>query len=281
MQRGAMDATAASGGLIKPNDRLDSFERLQIYNQQYWWRLLGTFGTIFADSRGARRAEIRPARRRVSGSCGRRHGRCAILAEAGEFFRASRIGRATRKLALDMARVEWARVVAFDGPVQPPVTHARCATSPGIDLNRPPAVRHGLLDLTFPLDALLGRLKESRGERDRQREQCRVQPAAARRRRLPHGPRRNPIYLAVHRSKIVSVYYKRLRAGSVSASLRARAPAHRSIKPVWWLATEGTDAPEVLAGKVQAWFGEWMSFGWLISRNIGVVNHEPSSASAS
>src|SRR5471032_3186880 len=28
---------------IKPNDRLTSFERLQIYNQQYWWRLLASF----------------------------------------------------------------------------------------------------------------------------------------------------------------------------------------------------------------------------------------------
>src|SRR5882757_3700564 len=25
---------------IKPNDRLTSFDRLEIYNQQYWWRLL-------------------------------------------------------------------------------------------------------------------------------------------------------------------------------------------------------------------------------------------------
>src|ERR1700735_4153164 len=28
---------------IKPNDRLSSFERIQIYNQQYWWRLFGSF----------------------------------------------------------------------------------------------------------------------------------------------------------------------------------------------------------------------------------------------
>src|SRR5690349_7461016 len=38
---------AAAEKYIKPNDRLTSFERLQIYNQQYWWRLLGAFGEDF------------------------------------------------------------------------------------------------------------------------------------------------------------------------------------------------------------------------------------------
>src|SRR5678816_3176842 len=44
MQR---DSAAVAARIIKPNDRLDSFERLQIYNQQYWWRLLGNFGEDF------------------------------------------------------------------------------------------------------------------------------------------------------------------------------------------------------------------------------------------
>ena len=35
-----MGAYAAS--YIKPNDRLTSFERLEIYNRQYWFRVLGS-----------------------------------------------------------------------------------------------------------------------------------------------------------------------------------------------------------------------------------------------
>jgi hypothetical protein len=31
---------------IKSNDRLSSFERLEIYNRQYWFRVLDAFGTI-------------------------------------------------------------------------------------------------------------------------------------------------------------------------------------------------------------------------------------------
>src|ERR1700761_210105 len=33
-------ARQAVGKFIKPNDRLSSFDRLEIYNKQYWFRLL-------------------------------------------------------------------------------------------------------------------------------------------------------------------------------------------------------------------------------------------------
>src|ERR1700734_1320483 len=32
---------------IKPNDRLSSFERLEIYNRQYWFRLISAFTEDF------------------------------------------------------------------------------------------------------------------------------------------------------------------------------------------------------------------------------------------
>src|SRR5215472_7974181 len=33
--------------IIKPNDRLTSFERLEIYNRQYWFRILSAFAEDF------------------------------------------------------------------------------------------------------------------------------------------------------------------------------------------------------------------------------------------
>src|ERR1700751_400648 len=50
MQREWIDGSATAEvaeQFIKPNDRLDSFQRLEIYNQQYWWRLLGNFAEDF------------------------------------------------------------------------------------------------------------------------------------------------------------------------------------------------------------------------------------------
>src|ERR1700676_5788960 len=45
MQRTAPDGKsmrAYASRFIKPNDRLTSFERLEIYNRQYWFRLLSS-----------------------------------------------------------------------------------------------------------------------------------------------------------------------------------------------------------------------------------------------
>lgn len=39
-QPGGANTTALVEDFIKPNDRLTSFERLEIYNRQYWFRLL-------------------------------------------------------------------------------------------------------------------------------------------------------------------------------------------------------------------------------------------------
>src|SRR5882762_983869 len=36
-------ARKAAAAFIKPNDRLTSFERLEIYNRQYWFRLIDCF----------------------------------------------------------------------------------------------------------------------------------------------------------------------------------------------------------------------------------------------
>jgi Putative DNA-binding domain len=35
--------TDVVGEFVKPNDRLTSFERLEIYNRQYWFRVLDSF----------------------------------------------------------------------------------------------------------------------------------------------------------------------------------------------------------------------------------------------
>ena len=38
---------AVTSQIIKPNDRLTSFERLEIYNRQYWFRLMAGFAEDF------------------------------------------------------------------------------------------------------------------------------------------------------------------------------------------------------------------------------------------
>ena len=38
---------AVANKIIKPNDRLTSFERMEIYNRQYWFRVLSAFAEDF------------------------------------------------------------------------------------------------------------------------------------------------------------------------------------------------------------------------------------------
>jgi hypothetical protein len=38
---------AEANDLIRPNDRLTAFERLEIYNRQYWFRLYSSFEEDF------------------------------------------------------------------------------------------------------------------------------------------------------------------------------------------------------------------------------------------
>src|SRR5271165_5302987 len=50
MQRRAPDGGPMkryASQIIKPNDRLTSFERLEIYNRQYWFRVLAAFAEDF------------------------------------------------------------------------------------------------------------------------------------------------------------------------------------------------------------------------------------------
>ena len=54
---------AVASQIIKPNDRLTSFERLEIYNRQYWFRILSGFAEDFP---GLARCLGRTPVRRVS-----------------------------------------------------------------------------------------------------------------------------------------------------------------------------------------------------------------------
>ena len=64
---------------IKPNDRLTSFERLEIYNRQYWFRVLSAFAEDFPGLRavlGERKFDAAP--RRTSTIVLRHPSRCEI-----------------------------------------------------------------------------------------------------------------------------------------------------------------------------------------------------------
>jgi hypothetical protein len=265
-QRAWTDGTPTSqvaSTFIKPNDRLSSLERLQIYNQQYWWRLLGCFSEDF---RGVRAVLGEKKFDRLAVAYLTEFGSQSwSLRDLGQFLptflgRHRELTAPYTELALDMARVEWARVVAFDGPSLPQIDPQRLSQSnPGkLCLGIQPYVT--LLELSHPIDTLIKRLRESQVETGSASNA--VSETHHRRMRLIRSkPGKQPIHLAVHRVDC-SVYYKRinpeafvllnaLRAGMTLADACEHAFEHASTPP------------EENAGKLREWFATWTRLGWL------------------
>lgn len=262
---GSPSAKVASS-FIKPNDRLSSFERLQIYNQQYWWRILGSFQEDFRGSRavlGERRFD------RLAVAYLEAHGSTSwSLRDLGQLLPAflekhPALTAPHTALALDMARVEWARIVAFDGPSLPvldPATLAR-KTPATIRLRLQPYLT--LLALAHPVDALLRKLRQSSVETGTASNAV----GANRRRRRPVVLRAkaspDPIHLAIHRVDL-SVYFKRLdpEAFTLLTALNAGASLEGACASAF---AKSTASAGEASGKVREWFATWTELGWLCS----------------
>ena len=251
---------AVAERFIKPNDRLTALERLQIYGQQYWWRLLGAFGEDFSGLRavlGEKKFD------KLATAYLEEHGSASwTLRNLGSkltaFLEANpKLTHPRTALALDVARVEWARVLAFDEPARPVVAPEKFARTPADRLRLALQPYIVLLELSHPVDELMQNLKHT--------EFSAVSNAVAaseNRKRARATVRRSsqPIYLAVHRLDN-SVYFKRhdREAHALLLALRGGATLDGACETAF---AGSTEAPEQCAAKIREWFSRWAEFGW-------------------
>ena len=121
---------------IKPNDRLTSYERLEIYNRQYWFRVRNCFyedypglRAILGDKKFEKLAETYLAKFPSQSYTLRNLGSRLV-----KFLEANpKLAAPHKQLALDMARLEWAHIEAFDNEALPPLQPADLA---GLDERR-------------------------------------------------------------------------------------------------------------------------------------------------
>src|ERR1700678_4134511 len=149
--------TAVAASFIAPNSQLTAFERLEIYNRQYWYRVLDALAEDFAALRsvvGGRAFEQlsiaylgdHPSRSFSLRNLGSRL--AEWLVDHPKFA-----GRRQR-LALDVVRIEWAFVEAFDNAERTPLTLDQIATlDGGSALGLQPHLR--LLALDYAADDLV------------------------------------------------------------------------------------------------------------------------------
>ena len=151
-------STPVANAIIKPNDRLTSFERLEIYNRQYWFRILSCF---YDDYPGLRAVIGDPKFDRLARAYLARYpSACFTLRNLGsrleKFLRAEPKWVAPHeRLASDMVRLEWAHIVAFDEGAKP-VLHVDdfLGSNPSkVHLGLQPYIT--LLEVHYPVDDLL------------------------------------------------------------------------------------------------------------------------------
>lgn len=250
-------------GFIKPNDRLSSLERLEIYNRQYWFRLLDCLWDDYPGLRAilgtARFEKLRIAYLNQYPS------RSFTLRNLGsrlvEFLKEHPDLTARRqKMCLDMASFEWAQVVAFDSKAVPPL---------GVDdlLGTEPATLRlalqpylTLLELDYPLDDFVLAVKNKdaamRSEASNAIEE-QARASASGRIRIPRPQR---TWLVVHRHDN-ALYYKRLEptAYRILAALRDGS----TVADACAAALENKEgAGDEMASKIQSWFSIWTEIGW-------------------
>ncbi|MGB9256486.1 MAG: DNA-binding domain-containing protein [Candidatus Korobacteraceae bacterium] len=245
--------------IIKPNDRLTSFERLEIYNRQYWFRILAALSEDFPGLRaviGERRFEKLaiaylldcPSRSFTMRNLGSR-------LEAWLRAHSQHIAK-FEEIALDMVRLEWAEIEAFDEAGKPKLTEAELpGLGPDPKFELQPYVR--LLDLTYPVDDLLIRVRRE-GEAAEFVSNAVTERVRSRARR-PRLPKPERIFLSVHRANN-SVYFKRIdqEAYTILCALRDGKRLSDAIDTVDWSDRPPEDAPAA----VQQWFAYWSAQGW-------------------
>ena len=254
--------------LIKPNDRLSSFERLEIYNKQYWFRVLDSMIEDFPGLRavlGERRFDAM-AKAYVTANPSRSFTLRNLPAQLAPWLRKHpKWAGKNQQLALDIAGLEWADIEAFDAKAEPPLEQKDLPAASGetaamaarLKLTLQPYLR--LLDLQYPVDDLLLEVRKDDEDTDfasnaftERRGRKRVHAVAK--------LKPSQIFLAVHRIDN-AVYFRRLEAEEFSMlkALRDGKTLGAAVESAFHRSAALGEQP---AERVQTWFATWAALGW-------------------
>jgi Putative DNA-binding domain len=253
---------AYASRFIKPNDRLSSFERLEIYNRQYWFRLLSSMIEDFPGLRavlGDRKFEAMSKAYLVD--CPSRSFTLRNLGARLETWlrKHPKWAGPKQELAIDIARLEWADIEAFDGKAEPPLRPEELGADAGPDLRLKLQPYISLLDLKYPVDDLLLEVRKQDEDTDfasnafqEKHKRKRVQAVA----KLKPAE----IFLAVHRVED-SVYFRRIEREEfvILSSLRAGKTLGKAIEAAF---RKNRIPAGERAESVQKWFQNWAALGW-------------------
>ena len=264
--RDGRSTAAAVGAIVKPNDRLTSFERLEIYNRMYWFRVLDS---LYEDCPGLRavlgdRKFIRLAEAYLVKYPSRSFTLRNLPSRLEKFLREEpKWTKPHTALCLDLVRFEWAQVEVYDGAALPLFT-----TDDLLDGN-PAKMRLALqpylqlLELDYPVDDFLITIKKReallRGDTSNAPTGVHV-----RREKKVRLPKPEKCAVAVHRYN-GRIFFKRLEPAACKVLLAIRAGKTLDQALAAGI-PRAKNSAEDWAAKVQGWFASWMQLGWFCKR---------------
>lgn len=254
--------------MIKPNNRLNSFERLEIYNRQYWFRVLGSLMEDFPGLQaivGERRFEKlcqeylidHPSRSHTLRDLGSQmHG---WLADHPEIT-----GRRL-SLALDMALLEWANIEAFDAAELQPLTSDDILDmgkgTTQLKLRLQPHLK--LIAVHYPVDDIRLAVKDGLTWTPSASNAVHSSRGKAQKHNSA-GLKPHPIHIAVHRQEN-TIYYKRLDAEAYHL-LKALGIGRSLLQSIKHAFKDSNMPLEQRAAYVRDSFSHWTALGWFCRR---------------
>jgi hypothetical protein len=257
---GSMRAYASR--FIKPNDRLTSLERLEIYNRQYWFRLFSSMAEDFPGLRSVLgESRFDAVCKAYLVDCPSTSFTLRNLGSKLESWLRKHPKWAGEKqtLALDIVRLEWADIEAFDGKAEPALDAEDLAGAAGENLRLKLQPYVQLLSFHYPVDDLLLAVRKEDEDTDfasnafqEKRKRKRVQAVA----KLKPAT----IYLVVHRVDF-SVCFRRITAEefAILTALRDGKALGKAIETAF---TKSKVAESERSALVQQWFQNWARLGW-------------------
>ena len=206
MQRKTRDGRsmkAEAAAFIKPNDRLTSFERLEIYNRQYWFRILSAFAEDFPGLAAVvGQAAVEKLTRAYLADCPSQSFTLRNLGSQLEAWLQEHPNHAGKRpeLARDVVRLEWAYIEAFDNAAERALALADLSQLDGeSQLSLQPHLR--LLHLLHSVDDFVIDVHRRQGSQGVASNAV-TGAKHSRSRRVPASVKRGDIYLEIGRAHV-------------------------------------------------------------------------------
>lgn len=249
--------------IIKPNTELTSFQRLEVYNRQYWFRLIDC---LYDDFPGLL-AILGQTRfdRLIKDYLHKHPSESFTLRDLGEhlphFIKKNPKYTGVRsRAANEMAQFEWAQVIAFDSASLPEIATKDLSQANPVKLKLRLQPYITLLELSYPFDEFVLAL--------RKKERTNSEASVSKQKKHKAGavcklPNREQTFLVDHQFDN-TLYYKRLsETVRMLQALQKGKTLNQACSDSYKYLDNANRQNEAFLKDVSSWFENWTRLHWL------------------